>query len=108
MHYKGCKFHRLIKDFMIQGGDIVEGNGHGSISIYGKEFEDENFKIKHKGRGYLSMANHGPNTNGCQFFITFKDLPHLDNKHVVFGRVIKNIEYLSLIENIEADNDTPK
>jgi cyclophilin family peptidyl-prolyl cis-trans isomerase len=87
-HYKGSNFHRIIKDFVIQGGDYINGDGTGSNSIYGEKFDDENFDIKHDSKYLLSMANSGPNTNGCQFFITLRDLHELDNKHVVFGKII--------------------
>lgn len=107
LHFKGCLFHRLIKDFMIQGGDFTNGDGTGGESIYGEKFEDENFKAKHTDRGLLSMANAGKNTNGSQFFITFKKTNWLDNLHVVFGRVSKNMELLKKFEAVETENDKP-
>ncbi|XP_029187256.2 peptidyl-prolyl cis-trans isomerase H-like [Acropora millepora] len=99
--YKGANFHRVIKDFMIQGGDFVNGDGTGIASIYGDvAFPDESFKLKHETSGLLSMANSGPNSNGCQFFITCAKCDFLDGKHVVFGKVVDGLLVMRKIENV--------
>ncbi|CAI2191452.1 5064_t:CDS:2 [Funneliformis geosporum] len=98
--YKGAQFHRVIKDFMVQGGDFLKNDGTGSFSIYGEKFPDENFELKHTGPGLLSMANSGPNSNGCQFFITCAKCDFLDGKHVVFGKLIDGLLTLRKIENV--------
>jgi len=108
LHYRQTIFHRVIKGFMAQGGDFSKADGTGGESIYGGTFSDENFLHRHFGPGMLSMANCGPHSNGSQFFITFRSTPHLNDKHVVFGRLVKNTELLRRIENVKTDaSDRP-
>ena len=108
MSYKGCPFHRIIPQFMVQGGDFTNHDGTGGTSIYGGEFDDENFKVKFNGKYELAMANAGPNTNGSQFFITTTNCDWLSGKHVVFGKVIQGQNVVDAMDAVGTEEGKPK
>lgn len=101
--YSGCPIHRVVKDGWVQTGDVVDGTGKGCVSIYGKTFADETFKVKHDKPGILAMASSGPHTNGCQFYITQAPLAFLDGKKVGFGRVVDGLRLLKILNRAEVD-----
>ena len=106
--YQGSIFHRVIKDFMLQGGDITNFDGTGGLSMYGVKFDDENLETEHNQPGLLCMANSGPNTNNSQFYITLKETPWLNKKHVVFGIILEGFDIIKKIEKLEVNsNDKP-
>jgi cyclophilin family peptidyl-prolyl cis-trans isomerase len=101
--YKGTHIHRIVKDFVVQMGDVVKGDGSGSISIYGERFNDENFILSHRSAGWVAMANHGTDTNGSQFYILLTKARWMDGKHVVFGKVIRGFDVVKTIGEIDTD-----
>lgn len=105
MSYSGTTIHRIVERFLIQGGDVVTGDGNGAISIYGPHFEDENMSINHTGPGFIGMANRGQDTNGCQFYITTMATPWLNGKHTIFGKVVDNQGIIHGIEKVKTDSD---
>jgi len=101
LHYKDSRIHRIVPDFVVQMGDITTGDGTGGTSIYGKQFNDEEFILSHRSAGWVAMANHGPDTNGSQFFILLTKARWLDGKHVVFGKVVRGWDVIEVISNLD-------
>ncbi|XP_074651745.1 uncharacterized protein LOC141906387 isoform X1 [Tubulanus polymorphus] len=108
LHYKGTPVHRVVPDFIIQMGDITVGDGTGGKSIYAPKFNDEPFTLSHRGPGWVAMANHGPDTNGSQFYILLQKARWLDGKHVVFGKVIRGYDVIKTIGDLESDMATAR
>jgi len=106
LHYKGTTVHRIVPDFVLQMGDIVDGDGTGGRSIFGKLFNDEQFILSHRGAGWVAMANHGPDTNASQFYIMLTKARWLDGKHVVFGKVIRGMDVIETLGNVPSDPNT--
>jgi len=104
LSYKGSHIHRVVKDFVVQMGDVLNGDGSGSISVYGKSFNDENFILSHRSAGWVAMANSGPDTNGCQFYILLTKARWMDGKHVVFGKVIRGFDVVQAMGEVETDD----
>ena len=106
LHYKGTPVHRIVQDFVVQMGDVTDGDGTGGSSIYGEKFNDEEFVLSHRAAGWLAMANHGKDTNGSQFYILLTKARWLDGKHVVFGKVISGFDFVSTLGEVSSDQDT--
>lgn len=108
LHYKNTPVHRIVKDFIIQMGDITVGDGTGGKSIFANKFNDEEFILSHRGAGWVAMANHGPDTNGSQFYILLQKARWLDGKHVVFGKVIRGYDVIKTIGDVDSDISTAR
>merc|ERR1719411_914873 len=106
LHYKNTWVHRIVPDFVIQMGDIIKGDGTGGKSIFGDRFNDEDFILSHRSAGWVAMANHGPDTNGSQFYILLTKARWLDSKHVVFGKVVRGFDVIEVLGNVASDPNT--